>query len=79
MALESIRVGRERGVKRVGALREQVFGISVVDSMRRHQSDPGVAMAVVVPVEKLLAVGSGILQAAEAVREFRTVFKGLKI
>ena len=74
MALEPIGVRRERRVKRFCALREQVFGVSVVDGMRCHHPDSGMAVAVVIPAEELLAVGPGILDAAEAVGELRTIF-----
>ena len=62
----------------------QDFGrLAEVDHGGRQQADAGMAVLVnvlstlapVVPVKELLAEGAGILQAAEAVREIRTVLE----
>ena len=57
------------------ALSQNSGRLAEVDHCWRQQTDAGVAVLVIVPVEKFLAKGAAILYAAEAVREVRTVLE----
>jgi len=54
-------------------------GPPVVDVGGGVETDPGVAMGVVVPVEEPLAEAAGVLQAAELAGEVRAVLEGLEL
>lgn len=43
---------------------------------RRHVADATMVMALVVPREELLTVGTSIFDTTETLREIRTVFEG---
>ena len=49
------------------------LGLPKVHHGRGQQADAGVAMLVVVPLEKLLAKGAAVLDAAEAIRKIRPI------
>ena len=61
LALETFRVGIEGGVHGRRAGRDDLSSTPVVDVVRGHERDPGVAMLGVVPGEECLTVGSGVL------------------
>ena len=67
------------GIQGVLSQRQGVVGMSEVDRSRGEQGDAGVAVVVVVPSEKILAKGSGVLKRAEALGELRGVFQGLEV
>ena len=49
--------------------------LAEVDHGRSEQTDAGMAMLLVVPVEELLAEGAAILDATEAIRKLRAVLQ----
>ena len=53
--------------------------LSEVDHRRGQQTNAGVAMLFVIPLEKLLTESAAVLDAAEAIREFRAVLHGAKL
>jgi hypothetical protein len=58
------------------AVGQDGLGLSKVNHGRGEQADAGMTMLFVIPGEKLLTEGAAVLDAAEAVRELRTVFHG---
>ena len=66
VALESFWIGREGRLQCSGPLLKQGLCLAVVDGSRRHVADTRMAVLVVVPREELLAMGSGIFDAAES-------------
>ena len=63
---EALWVVAERVIKCVLACGVNGIGLTVVDLVRCHQADPGVVMALIVPIEKAAQKLFGILDAAEA-------------
>jgi hypothetical protein len=59
-ALKTVRMGDEGGVERDGATGGEFAGATMVNDSGRHQTDAGVVMLGVVPVEEGLAVGPSI-------------------
>src|ERR1019366_3312999 len=55
-----------------------LFGLAVMDLIGRHQTDAGVVMVSIVPVEKVAAEHLCVLDAAEALWELRVVFQSLE-
>jgi hypothetical protein len=57
------------------------YGLSVpkVNHLRGEQSDSGMTMFLVVPVEELLAEGAAVLDAAETIRKIRAILQGAKL
>src|ERR1700690_2935986 len=78
-ALEADGMGSERGIEGDGALLGERPSSAVVDGGWSHQADTAVAMFVVVPVEKVLAVGAGVLDRAETIGEVRSVLQGFEL
>ena len=79
VTLESIWVSSESNVQRIGAQLEQRFCMSMVNRIRRHQSDTGVTVVIVIPTKELLAVCLGIFNAAETVWKVRAIFERLEM
>ena len=52
------------------------FGPAVVDVGRRVEPDARMTVVVVIPTEKANTVGAGVLEAAEAVGELRSILEG---
>jgi len=55
------------------------LGLTEMDHSRGQQGGAGVAVLFVVPLEELLTEGTAVLNAAEAIREFRTVLHGAEL
>ncbi len=53
--------------------------LAIMHLVRGHQTDPGMVMLLVVPVEELAAEASGVLDTAEAFGEARLVLQGLEV
>ena len=69
----------ECDVEDVSALLEERLRAAVVNALRGHEADAGVAVGAVVPLEEVLAVGARILDAAETLREVRTIFERFEL
>ena len=78
-APEAQRIGLESLLQDLGALDLQGLGGAIVDGVRGHQADAAVAMLVVVPVEELLAMNSGILKGSDALWELRPILQGREL
>lgn len=63
------------GIEHHLAVGQDALGLPKVNHGRGQHADAGVAMLLVVPLEKLLAEGAAVLDAAEAIREFRAVLQ----
>ena len=72
-------MGGEGGIERDAALCSECGRSAIVHRVGRHQCDTGVTMLGVVPTEKLLAMGTRILDRAETRREIRSVLQGLEL
>ena len=79
LALEAVGIAAESGIESGLAGDEHGVGMPVVDAVRGHVGDAGVTVGGVVPGEECLAVGSRILDAAEARREVGAVLHGLEL
>jgi hypothetical protein len=53
--------------------------LTVMDLVWGHKADAGVVVVLVVPAEETAAETSGVLDAAEALRELRLVFEGFEV
>ena len=53
-------------------------GLTVVNLVRRHQSDAGVMMIAIVPIEKASTEEFRVLDAAEALWKLRLIFQGFE-
>ena len=68
------------GIENGLALFENERGLVVVDHGRRHQTESGMAVFVVVPGEEALAEGlRAILDRAKAIRKLRPVLQGAEV
>src|SRR6202049_3732607 len=67
------------GIENGLALFEDERGLVVVDHGRREQAQPGVTVFVVIPAKKSLRKSPAILNAAETVRELRSIFHGAEL
>ena len=73
------------GVALVGGVEHEAAGgvqrrrVPVVDGGGGHQSDPGVAVGVVVPVDERAAVSAGVLDVVEPGGELGPVLQGLEV
>ena len=76
-ALEALRVDQESVVEGLSALLEERLGMAVVNAVRSHEADAGVAVGVVVPLEELLAVGTRMLDAGETLGELGAILERL--
>ena len=54
-------------------------GLTVMHLIGRHQTDAGMVMLLIVPIEEAAAERFGILDAAEALWELRLVFHGFEV
>src|ERR1039458_817580 len=72
-------MGGERGIERDGALLGERRSGAIVDGGWGHQSDPAMAVFVVVPVEEVLAVSASVLDRAEAIWEVGSVLQGFEL
>jgi len=55
------------------------IGLAVMHLVRGHESDAGVVVVLVIPIEESSAEALGVLDAAEALGEARLVFQGLEV
>jgi hypothetical protein len=55
------------------------IGLAVMNLVRRHQTDAGMTMVLVVPVEEAAAEAPGVLDAAEPLGEVRLVLQRLEV
>ena len=58
---------------------QDLGGKPVLDQVRCQQGDAAVVVFVVVPVEEDVAMGAGVFQRAEAIRELGPVLQGLEL
>lgn len=65
--------------KRLLSRSDDFAGLTVMQRTWRKQADAAVVMLVVVPVEKTAAERQAVFVAAEAFREFRSIFHRLKL
>ena len=72
-------MGQERDVEDVGTLLEDGFCTAVVNALRGHEADARVAVGAVVPGKEVLAMGAGILDAAETLGEVGTIFERFEL
>ena len=77
--LEAVRMGLEGVVERGLAGGVQSLCSAVVNAVRRHVADAGMAMLGVVSGEEFLAEGTSIGQTTEARRELRAVLHRFKL
>lgn len=61
------------------AVVKNLGGEAVVNVVRRQRGDAAVVVFVVVPLEEALAMGAGIFERAEAIRELRPVLQGFEL
>ena len=78
-AFEAVWLGAEGGVEGCLSGSEAGFDESAVDIGGGEQSDAGVPVLVVVPVEEGLAVCAGVFDGAEAFGEVGAVFQGFEL
>ena len=77
--------GEAFGVRGVGrgehgrARRDALVGVAMVHVVGRQQAEAAVPVLGVVPGEERVAVGAGIVDRAEALREVRPVLQGLEL
>ncbi len=69
----------ERAVKRDLPGRVDSVRLAEMHLIRRHQTNPGVVMVLVIPVEERPAEASGIFDAAEPPGKTRLVFQGFEV
>ena len=55
---------------------EHALSLAEMNHGRGQQADARVPVLLVVPLKKLLTEGAAVLDAAEAIREFRTILQG---
>jgi hypothetical protein len=53
--------------------------LAVMHLIRGHETDPGVVMVLIVPIEEAAAETSGVFDAAETFWEFGLVFQGFEV
>jgi hypothetical protein len=75
---EALRVFAERVIEDLLAGGVNGIDLAVMHLVRGHETDPGMVMVPVVPVEELTAETPGVLDAAKALREPRLIFQGLE-
>ena len=68
-----------RGGEDEGSSGDALIGEAVVDVVRGQEADATVTVLVVVPVEEGATVGATVLRRSEALREVRSIFKGLEL
>ena len=76
---EALGVDGVGGGQHLSAGLVELSGAAVVDGLRGHHRDPGMAVPAVVPGEELLAEATGILERAEPIGEARPVLQGLEL
>ena len=76
---EALRVVAERLIECGLTCGMDGIGLAVMHLVRGHQADAGMVVVLVVPIEEVAAEGSGVLDAAEALRELRLVFQRLEV
>ena len=72
-------MGRVRRGEDDGALGPSLLGQAEVHVVGREQAQAAVVVLSVIPGEETLAVGPGVLERAEAVREGRLVLGGFEV
>ena len=70
---EALRVVAERLIERELASGVDGIGLAVVHLVGRHQTDTGMVMVAIVPIDEVAAEASGVLDAAKALGELRLV------
>jgi hypothetical protein len=73
---EAFWVGLEGAIEGFLAGVINLFGLAVMDLIGRHQTDAGVVMVAIVPVEKVTTERLCVLEAAEAFWELRLASRG---
>ena len=73
---EAFWVGHEGAIEDFLAGVINLFGLAVMDLIGRHQSDAGVVMVSIVPVEKVATEVLCVLDAAEALWKLRLASRG---
>jgi hypothetical protein len=74
---EALGMGGIGGGQDLSAGLVELDGMAVVDRLRGHHRDPGVAVLTVVPAEELLAERPRVLDGAEPSGEARPIFQAL--
>jgi len=67
------------GIEHQLAALQHALGLAEVNHGRGQQADARMTVFLVVPREELLAEGAAVLDAAEAIRGFRTVLQGAEL
>ena len=73
---EAFWVGLECAIEDFLASVINLFGLAVMNLIRRHEPDAGVMVVAIVPAEEVADEGLCILDAAEALRELRLASRG---
>src|SRR5271157_2849767 len=76
---ESLGIFTECLIKRDLAGHMNGVDLAIMHLVGGHQTDPGMVMVLVVPVEELAAEASGVLDTAEASWEARLILQGLEV
>jgi hypothetical protein len=76
---EAFRVSFEGAIQGVLAGGVDCVGQAVMDLIGRHETDAGMVMLAVIPIEEIAAEGLGILDATEALWKLRLVFHGFEV
>src|ERR1017187_8752949 len=72
------------GIRSIGKIEDFLSGgidfisLSIVDLVGRHQSDSGVMMITIIPVEKIAAERLRVFDAAEPLWKLRLIFQSLE-
>jgi hypothetical protein len=72
------------GIRSIGKIEDFLSGdvdfisLSIVDLVGRHQSDSGMMMITIIPVEKIAAEYLRVFDAAEPFWKLRLIFQGLE-
>ena len=56
-----------------------LIGLAVMDLVWCHETDSGMVVVVIIPVEEAAAEGFGVFDAAEAFGKLRLVFQGFEM
>ncbi len=76
---EAFRRIEERGIQCGLSGSIDRFGLSVVDLVRRHQTDTGVMMVLVVPCEEPAAERARLLYGCEVLGKLGLIFQGFEM
>jgi hypothetical protein len=76
---EAFRVFAERVIEDLLSSGVNDVDLAVMHLVRGHETDPGMVVVLVVPIEELAAETSGILHAAEAFGEAGLILQGFEV